>query len=129
MTVQKKDLEHFERILLAKRQALVGDANHLEEEAVRKSKDEAATMDISNFADLGTDNYEQEFDLGLLEHQGETLREIDDALERISNKTFGICEACGKPIPKARLTAKPHARYCVPCRTQQDAAGLCKDEG
>ncbi len=123
MSLTSKDLKQFETMLLAKRKELVGDANHLEEEALRKSKDEAATMDISNFADLGTDNYEQEFDLSLLEFQGETLREIDEALEKIQDKTFGTCEACGKPIPKGRLMAKPHARFCVPCRSKQDETG------
>jgi RNA polymerase-binding protein DksA len=124
MALSSKDLKHFKETLLAKRAALVGDSNHLEEEAVRKSKDEAATMDISNFADLGTDNYEQEFDLGVLESHGETLREIDEALERIENKSFGICDACSKPIPKGRLTAMPHARLCIACRNKHEEGGL-----
>ena len=124
MLLTKKDLEHFKAVLLAKRQALVTDANHLEDEAVRKSKDEAATMDITNFADLGTDNYEQELDLSMREHHGETLREIDEALERIENKSFGICDACGKSIPKGRLTAMPHARFCISCRNEREEGGL-----
>ena len=123
MALTKKDLNRFKDLLLEKRAALADDANHLEDEAVRKSKDDAATMDISNFADLGSDNYEQEFDLGVLETQGQTLREIDEALERIENKTFGVCDACGKQIPKGRLAAMPHARMCVPCLSKQEAAG------
>ena len=123
MPVTKKDLKRFKELLLAKRQALAGDANHLENEAVRKSKDNAATMDISSFADLGTDNYEQEFDLGVLETHDRTLGEIDEALERIENGTFGICDACGKPIPKGRLTAKPHARFCIACLKKQQEGG------
>ncbi|MAF67208.1 MAG: transcriptional regulator [Planctomycetes bacterium] len=123
MALTKKDFDHFKKILLSKRHALLGDAVHLEDEAVRKSKDEAATMDITNFADLGTDNYEQEFDLGLLEHQGETLREIDEALDRIANKSFGVCGTCSKQIPKGRLSAKPHARLCIPCLDEQEKAG------
>jgi len=124
MPVTPKDLKRFKELLLAKRNALLGDATHLEEEAVRKSKDEAATTDISNFADLGTDNYEQEFDLGMLETQSETLREVDEALQRIEDKTFGICDACGKAIPKGRLTAMPHARFCIACRSKQEEGGL-----
>ncbi len=123
MALTKKDLKQYKEILLAKRQAVVGDANHLEDEAVRKSKDEAATMDISNFADLGTDNYEQEFDLSMLEHQGHTLRKIDEALERIENKTFGICDSCSKRIPKGRLSAMPHARFCIACLDEQEQGG------
>ncbi len=122
MTLRKTDIEHFKQVLLARRNAIVGDANHLEDEAVRKSKDDAATLDISNFADLGTDNYEQEFDLSVLERQGRTLQEIDEALERIENGTFGICDMCGKPIPKGRLEAMPHARSCVSCLTKREKA-------
>ncbi len=124
MPMTKKEIEWFRNLLLAKRQALAGDANHLEDEAVRKSKDEAATTDISNFADLGTDNYEQEFDLSMLEHQSQTLRQIDEALERIENKSFGICDSCGKAIPKARLAVKPHARFCISCLSKQEETGF-----
>lgn len=123
MPLTNKDVKHFKQLLLAKRSALQVDANHLEEEAVRKSKDDAATLDISNFADLGTDNYEQEFDLSVLEHQGQTLREIDAALERIEQGSFGTCDSCGKPIPKGRLTAMPHARFCIACLNEQEQSG------
>lgn len=122
--LSKTDLARFKEILTANKRALTGDATRLEDEAVRKSKEDAATLDISNFADLGSDNYEQEFDLGMLEHQGETLREIDEALERIENGTFGLCDVCGKAIPRGRLMAKPHARFCIPCLTKQEGAGL-----
>jgi len=47
----------------------------------------------------------------------------DEALERIDNKTFGICDSCGKPIPKGRLSAKPHARFCITCLDQQEQGG------
>lgn len=123
MALRKTDFDHFKQLLLARRKAIAGDANHLEDEAVHKSKDDAATLDISNFADLGTDNYEQEFDLSVLERQAQTLREIDEALERIENGTFGICELCGKPIPKGRLEAMPHARSCVSCLTKLERTG------
>ena len=124
MALTSKELKRYKEILLAKRQALVGDASRLEEEAVRKSKEDAATMDISNFADLGSDNYEQEFDLGVLETQGQTVRMIDEALERIDNKSFGVCDACGKGIPKGRLAAVPHARFCISCRSKHEEGGL-----
>jgi len=123
MPLTKKDIKRFKELLLTKRAAMVGDANHLEEEAVRKSKDDAATLDISNFADLGTDNYEQEFDLNMLQHQGQTLHEIDEALERIESGAFGVCESCGKPIPKGRLMAKHHARFCIKCLNEKEQGG------
>ena len=66
-----------------------------------------------HMADLGTDNYEQEFALGLMDSERKLLREIDDALQRIEEGTYGICEATGEPIATNRLKAKPWARYCV----------------
>jgi RNA polymerase-binding protein DksA len=64
-------------------------------------------------ADIGTDNYEQEFALGLMDSERKLLRGIDDALGRIEQGTYGICEGTGKPIPKARLEAQPWAEYCI----------------
>jgi len=66
-----------------------------------------------HMADLGTDNYEQEFALELMDSEIKLLREIDAALARISEGTYGICLGTGQPIPKARLEAQPWARYCV----------------
>ena len=66
-----------------------------------------------HMADIGTDNYEQEFALGLMDEEKKLLEEIDAALSRIEDGSYGICEATGKAISKARLKAKPWARYCV----------------
>jgi RNA polymerase-binding protein DksA len=120
----KEDLAYFKKLLLRRRQDLVGDLNHLEEGALHKSKDDAATLDISNFADLGTDNYEQDFTIGLMENSEETLREIDAALQRIEDKTYGVCEAAGEKIGKRRLKVIPWARHCIECqrKAEQEAS-------
>ena len=110
------EIEHFKQMLLQKRREIVGDVNEMEDEALKKPRLDASG-DLSSMpihmADLGTDNYEQEFALGLMDSERRLLREIDDALQRIEQKTYGICEGTGKPIPKARLKAQPWARYCV----------------
>ncbi len=103
-------------MLLDKRREILDNVNEIEQEALRKSRLDA-TGDLSSMpihmADLGTDNYEQEFVLGLMDGERKLLREIDDALQRIEDGTYGICEGTGKPIPKARLRAQPWARHCV----------------
>ena len=103
-------------MLLEKRREIVGDVNEIEDETLKKSRLDA-TGDLSSMpihmADIGTDNYEQEFALGLMDTERKLLREIDDALQRIEEETYGICEGTGKPIPKARLKAQPWARYCI----------------
>ena len=67
----------------------------------------------THMADMGTDNFEHEFTLGLLESELALLREIDAALQRIDDRTYGICLGTGEQIPKARLRAKPWAKYTV----------------
>ncbi len=110
------DIERFKLILLEKRREILINVNEIEDEALKKSRLDASG-DLSSMpihmADLGTDNYEQEFALGLMDSERKLLQEIDDAMQRIEQGAYGICEATGKPIAKARLEAKPWARYCV----------------
>ncbi len=110
------EIEGYRLLLLEKWTELLGDVNHIEEEALRTSRLDAAG-DLSSMpihmADLGTDNFEQEFALGLMDSDRKILTEIRDALQRIDQGTFGICEGTGKPIAKARLNANPWARYCI----------------
>lgn len=110
------DTKHFKELLLEKRREILRNVNEFEDEALKKSHLDA-TGDLSSMpihmADLGTDNYEQEFALGLMDSERKLLREIDNALGRLENKTYGICEGTGKPISKARLKAQPWAKYCV----------------
>lgn len=114
--LKKAELERFQSLLLDYRSALVGDLNHLEEGALRRKKDNAATLDISNFADLGSDNFEQDFSIGLIENSETTMREINAALMRIEGGTYGVCEEDGEPIGKNRLKALPWARLCIGCQ-------------
>ena len=114
--LKKADLDYFSGLLLEWRRRLVGDLNHLEEGALRRTKGNAATLDISNFADLGSDYFEQDFAIGLIENSEATVHEIDAALQRIEDRTYGICEVSGGPIKKARLRAIPWARLCIECQ-------------
>ena len=110
-----EELEEFRQMLLDKRRELVGDVNHLEDEAIRASGHGGggpSAMPI-HMADLGSDTWEQELTLGLIANERGLLREIDEALERIDNKTYGICLATGKVITKARLRAQPWAKFCI----------------
>jgi len=110
------EIQRFKAILLKKRAELIGDVNSIESEALRKSRLDAAG-DLSSMpihmADIGTDNFEQEFALGLMDSERKLLGEINEALMRIENGVYGICEGTAKPIQKARLQASPWARYCI----------------
>jgi RNA polymerase-binding protein DksA len=107
-----RELEHFRDLLLEKRRELVGDMYSMESEALRSSGSNLSNLPV-HMADMGTDNYEQEFTLGLVEKDRGLLREINSALAKIQNGTYGICEGTGKPINKVRLEAQPWARHSI----------------
>lgn len=117
------ELAYFKRLLIEKRRELVGDVSTMENEALGKNRADASG-DLSlmpiHMADIGSDNYEQEFTIGLIANERETLKEIDAAIQRIDNRTFGICLATHKPISKARLKAKPWASHCLEYERAQE---------
>jgi len=110
------DIKRFKELLLEKHRQILANVSEFEDEALGKSRQDASG-DLSSMpihmADLGTDNYEQEFALGLVDSERKLLKEVYDALSRIEQGKYGICEGTGKHIPKARLEAQPWARYCV----------------
>lgn len=114
--LSKADIERFRQMLLAKRREIIGSVNEMEGESLGKSRLDASG-DLSSMpihmADLGTDNYDQEFAIELMDSERKLLNEIDDALGRIEQDKYGICEGTGKTIARARLDAKPWARYSV----------------
>jgi RNA polymerase-binding protein DksA len=115
-----RELEHFRDLLLDKRRELVGDMSQMEREALRSSGGSNLSTLPLHMADMGTDNYEQEFTLGLVEKDRNLLREINAALAKIQNGTFGICEGTGKPISKPRLEAQPWAKYSIEYARQME---------
>ena len=127
----KVEIEEFRQLLLEKRAELVGDVNYIENEALRKSRGDAAG-DLSSMpihmADIGTDNFEQEFSLGLMDSERKILKEIMAALLRIEEGTFGICEGTGQPISKARLRANPWARYGIKYATMVEQGLVIEGE-
>jgi RNA polymerase-binding protein DksA len=124
--VTQAELKHYRRRLLALKRRLGGDLTELEEEGLRGAGGEASgnLSDVPvHPADLGTDNYEEEVTLGLLENEAELLTEVNDALDRIEQGTFGRCEECGQEISRERLEALPYARYCIRCARRLQGGG------
>lgn len=111
-----KELDFYRQLLLEKLKEITGNVDHIESEALKTSRQDSAG-DLSSMpihmADIGSDNYEQEFALGLMDSERKIVQEIYEALKRIHNKTYGICEGTGEPIPKPRLNGIPWTRYCV----------------
>ena len=105
-------IRKFKTVLIAKRSELLGDVLSMEGETLNRQESGSSNMP-THMADADSDNYGIESTLGLMDSERKLLREINEALERIKNGTYGICEGSNKIIPKARLKAIPWAKYCV----------------
>ncbi|MDG2030564.1 MAG: TraR/DksA C4-type zinc finger protein [Phycisphaerales bacterium] len=108
----KKDLDEYQVLLLQKRAQLLGLLHGIENEALRSNGGNLSNMPL-HMADVGTDTFDQDLALGMAETERKLLEEIFAALQRIKDKTYGVCMMTGKQIPKARLQAKPWARYTI----------------
>ena len=115
--LSKGDLESYREILTQLRREVSGDISSLEADAFSTDGDR---LSVDNPADIGSESFAQEFSLELLQRDEATLAEIDEALERVRVGTFGLCESCEEGIPKARLNAVPHARFCVECQRKNE---------
>jgi RNA polymerase-binding protein DksA len=121
------EIENFKALLLSKRSEILDSVAHMEDEALRKPRSDLSNMPI-HMADAGSDTFEQENTLGLMDSERKLLAEIDAALERIEKNKYGICEGEGETIAKVRLKAIPWARYCVKCASLSEK-GLLSKEG
>jgi DnaK suppressor protein len=105
--------------LLALRATLQGDMTQMEDNALNKDHARTTSMPI-DMAELGSENFDQEFTLSLLGNEKDALNQIDAAIERIEDGSYGRCGTCGMQIPKARLNVLPYAALCMRCASQQE---------
>ena len=107
----KKELEKYRRLLLEKKNSLrseLAKTKNAEEETTEES-----TQDI---ADKAVSSYTREFLYSLTDADRNTVQQIDQALARIEEGTYGFCLNCGNPLNEKRLTAIPWSRHCVDCQ-------------
>jgi len=121
----KADLEHFRKLLLDRRRRILGTVQGMEEEALKASDQD---FSVDHMADHGSDNFEQDFTLALVESERRELVEIERALQRIDHGTYGICEGTGEQIPRPRLEAIPYARYSVEYQRKLEAGEVELDD-
>jgi RNA polymerase-binding protein DksA len=114
------ELQYFKELLLEKRAEAKERWEKLK--SIQSNLDEADDADYSSLThhmgDVGSDEQESEINYIQIERLREYIFHINDALERIENKTYGICQATGKPIDKKRLQAVPHTRYSIDAKKQ-----------
>ncbi|MGL4513100.1 MAG: TraR/DksA family transcriptional regulator [Lacipirellulaceae bacterium] len=115
--MNKAEMQAYRDRLVVLRGRLRGDVTAMVKTALHKSADDAggaSSMPI-HMAELGSDNFEQEFTLSLMESEEGTLTLIETALERVERGVYGKCAECEGVIPKQRLNAIPYAVTCVRC--------------
>ena len=121
--MKAEEVAQFKKLLLSLRERLVGKVDFMQEEALKKSRQDASG-DLSNvpihMADVGTDNYERDIMIELIQNGEEGVRNIDTALEKIEEGAFGVCELCAKKINKERLKAVPYAKLCIDCQREEE---------
>ncbi len=119
--MKKTEAKVYKQQLLNLRARLRGDVSHLAESALKNNGEigDFSRMPI-HMADIGSDNYEQEFTLSLMENDEGTLDAIEHALLRIEEGSYGVCEECSAKIPKLRLAAIPYAALCVKCAAKHE---------
>ena len=115
--MKKADMQAYKQNLLTLRARLRGDVKGLADVALHDAN--GSSMPI-HMAELGSENYEQEFMLTLMESEEDTLAAVDEALDRIEQGVYGKCVDCDGAIPKARLNAIPYASMCVRCAEKQE---------
>ncbi len=119
----KKELEYFKKLIFKIKEKIVDEIKSISEDTLKKSQKDAAG-DISGYAyhmaDVASDTYDREFSLGLASNERQSLYELDDAIKKIEEGIFGICEECKSLISRTRLKVVPFARLCVKCQEKRE---------
>jgi RNA polymerase-binding protein DksA len=114
--VSSVDTDRFRTILTDERKRVVDAITYLHEETPGSIEDETDEMPIDNhMAEIAAPTLDREIDYTLEENSEQVLAEIDEALRRIEEGTYGVCRSCGRPIAEERLEALPWATVCIDC--------------
>ena len=117
------DVDYYRKIIENKMRELLKELGYLKETSLETTLDEYSG-DYSTYsfhmADQGTDAQEREKAFMFAHREGRFLNHLNRALERIKEGTYGYCQTCGKPIPKKRLEAVPHATLCIECKSKEE---------
>ena len=119
--MDQERLEYYRKTLLEMRMEMAGELQKISGGA--KERDDTETMDSVDLADT---SYSKDTSMARVEVLNERIREMDEALERIRDGSYGICAVCGEDIPEGRLQVRPNAKYCAQCKDDLEKRGEIK---
>jgi len=115
--MDKKKLEQYKKVLVDLKDDLVSNIKNMSKNPGTELSDSGdVSGHVLHMADVATDMYDREFNLGLASNEREVLYRIDTALKRIEDQIFGLCVECEKSIPIVRLKAIPYVETCLKCQ-------------
>ena len=118
MALSKQQLKQFRQLLITERVKFAAEIKSIAQDALKSPRE--ASGDLSAYtihmADMAADTYERELSMNIVSSEQEILYQIDDALKRLDDGSYGICQQCNKPISMSRLRAVPYASLCIECQ-------------
>jgi DnaK suppressor protein len=111
--VDQEKLDYFKAVLHERKKNLLERANQTVSHEVTNEKDH-----LSDYGDIASLESNMAFHLRIRDRERKLIKKIDQALERIEEGTFGLCERCGDEIGAERLNARPVTTYCIHCKTK-----------
>jgi DnaK suppressor protein len=117
--MEKQKLERFRKSLLKTREGILNKAKKLKEESYTLGTD-----GIQDMADAASNSYNADILMSISDNDLNLLKDIDNALDKIKNGAYGICEECEEKINEKRLEANPVARYCISCKRLMEEKGI-----
>ena len=122
MALSHAQLKRFRQLLITERAKLASEIKSIAEEASKSPRE--ASGDLSAYtlhmADMAADTYERELSMNIVSSEQELLYQIDDALKRLDDGSYGVCAQCNTPITMSRLKAVPYASMCVACQRTKE---------
>ena len=122
MALSKQQLKQFKEVLLEERAKFAGEIKSIAHDASKNPRE--ASGDLSAYtvhmADMSADTYERELAMNIASSEQEVLYQIDDALKRMDEGTYGMCQECNKPITLRRLKAVPYTSLCISCQRDKE---------
>ena len=113
----QKKLEQYKKNLIKLQDSVLHDINNMSKNPGSQNSDSGnVSGHVQHMADIATDMYDREFNLGLASNEREILQKIEKAIKRINDKTYGACVECEKSIRLVRLNAIPYVETCLKCQ-------------